>query len=216
VASGKGAGIFKLAKPFFRFLKTDAHVAKDAAHAKPRFKLKSMGEEYKYEHVPGHPKNKWNPSHVVHLNDAQREQLRLTVGHDGKLYDSRGLPFDTRDGMSVHTKGGGRAIFGMEASTPPTTKRSGGSTTRVFSGESPSPAQESCKSTMATLWRSPGKADTTGLAPNISGRSSTSYAARGPASATTTSNGESDGMARLGQRDPLHGPVRPGPGRRDH
>lgn len=83
-------------------------MAEDAAHARPRFKLKSMGEEYKYEHIPGHPKNKWNPSHVIHLNDAQREQLRPTVGHDGKLYDSRGMPFDTRGGMSVNYQEVGR------------------------------------------------------------------------------------------------------------
>lgn len=114
MASGKGAGIFKIAQSFFRFLKTDAHVAGDAAHARPRFKLKSMREEYRYEHIPGHPQNKWNPSHVMHLNDAQREQLRLTVGHDGRLYDSKGMPFDTRNGMSVHTRGGGRAIFVMD------------------------------------------------------------------------------------------------------
>lgn len=114
MASGKGAGLFKIAQKFFRFLKTDAHVAEDAAHAKPRFKLKKMSEDYKYEHIPGHPKNKWNPSHVMHLDPAQREQLRLTVGRDGKLYDSRGMPFDTSNGMSVHTRGARRAIFVMD------------------------------------------------------------------------------------------------------
>ena len=114
MASGKSAGIFKLARSFFRFLKTDAHVAGDAAHARPRFRLKSMSEDYKYEHIPGHPKNKWNPSHVMHLNDAHREQLRLTVGRDGRLYDSRGMPFDTSRGMSVHTVGQRRAIFVMD------------------------------------------------------------------------------------------------------
>jgi hypothetical protein len=122
VASGKGklaeAGIFKAAKAFFRSFGKDAHLAQDAAHARPRFTLREMDPHYSGEHLPA-PNKSWTADHlggsqVQYLDEAGRQRYRLTVGSDGRLYDSAGRRFDTSGGTSAWSRGRGRAIFVMD------------------------------------------------------------------------------------------------------
>jgi hypothetical protein len=50
---------------------------------------------------------------VTYLTDAERNELKLSVGKDGKLYDANGNLFDTSGG-TTHWSGQGRAIFVMD------------------------------------------------------------------------------------------------------
>jgi hypothetical protein len=65
-----------------------------------------IGEQY-----PGGPMG--YPG-VTYLDDADRELHRLTI-HDGLMYDAKGLPFDTSNGVSAFgPSSNGRAIFVMD------------------------------------------------------------------------------------------------------
>jgi uncharacterized protein YukE len=65
-----------------------------------------LGEQY-----PGGPMG--SPG-VTYLDDVGREQHRLTI-HDGLIYNAKGLPFDTTNGVSAFgPSSNGRAIFVMD------------------------------------------------------------------------------------------------------
>jgi hypothetical protein len=100
-------GVVKLFKHAAEYLRK---LFKNFKRAKKDFKTTKMDPHYAGEHLPG---NKvWPGSQVRYLDDAGRQQYRLTV-KDGKLYDADGNPFDSSLGHSAHS-GGGKAIFVMD------------------------------------------------------------------------------------------------------
>ncbi|MEV5748229.1 hypothetical protein AB0L00_10460 [Actinoallomurus sp. NPDC052308] len=76
--------------------------------------MKKMEREYRGEHLPAPNKSWTHGSQVQYLDDAARQRYRLTVGSDGRLYDSSGRLFDTRRGTSAWTPDRGRAIYVMD------------------------------------------------------------------------------------------------------
>lgn len=69
-----------------------------------------MIDWYQGEHLPGN--HLWPDKHVKYLDEKEREEYRLQI-KDGKLYDSKGKPFDTKEGVTVHS-GKNHAIFTMD------------------------------------------------------------------------------------------------------
>lgn len=81
-----------------------------------RYEGKPMLDRYRYETVPGHPRNPFNhvDGAVRRLDEQEREAYRIVVDDDGLLRRaSDGSLFDTRDAVSLHSPEG-RAIFVMD------------------------------------------------------------------------------------------------------
>lgn len=74
-----------------------------------KYKTTSMDDAYVGEHLPGN--QVWGTP-VKYLSETERAAYKLEV-RDGKIYDSAGRLFDTRDAATAHS-GGGRAIFVMD------------------------------------------------------------------------------------------------------
>jgi hypothetical protein len=70
-----------------------------------------LNPDYLGEQFPGGP---MGPPGVTYLDDAGREEHRITI-RDGVIYDAKGLPFDTSNGVSAFgPSSNGRAIFVMD------------------------------------------------------------------------------------------------------
>jgi uncharacterized Zn-binding protein involved in type VI secretion len=85
---------------------------KHEAVAPPVLKTTPLLRPYRGENTA---QNRWHQktTTVQYLDETERAQFRLSV-KDGKLYDATGKPFDTSQGESLHTLGGGRAIWVMD------------------------------------------------------------------------------------------------------
>lgn len=75
----------------------------------PKFKTTKMSDHYEGENIPG---NKIWSSQVKYLNDAELAQHKINI-KDGRLYDSKGVLYDTGDAATAHS-GGGRSIYVMD------------------------------------------------------------------------------------------------------
>jgi hypothetical protein len=82
-----------------------------------RFTGKPMLEKYRYETLAGDSRNPFHEigGAVRRLTDQEREGYRVFVDNDGLLRNARdGSLADTADAATLHTRGGGRAIFVMD------------------------------------------------------------------------------------------------------
>lgn len=67
--------------------------------------------EFRGEDRPGN--TVWGGKQVRYLGPEDRREFELTP-HNGRLFDSRGLPYDTAAAQTLWTPQGGRAIFVMD------------------------------------------------------------------------------------------------------
>lgn len=71
----------------------------------------SLRARFVGEHLPPEANAVFPGRQVEYLDEEQRARFLLSVDHEGRLRTATGDLFDTSLGISLHTPGGGRAIF---------------------------------------------------------------------------------------------------------